>query len=242
MLKGIYMRFCIEESVFEMFPNFCRGIVTASDIDNSRACSEIEKLLIEQAEIVRQNPDVDPATHPRLLVWKDAYRNFRSNPNKFTPSIVFLAKQAKAGKPIRSISPAVDAFNVISLKYLVPCGGDDMDTVEDDVTLGRAASDETFAPIFKPDAVERPDAGEVIYVNRRTKKVLCRRWNWRNADFSKITSETKKMAVNVDGMLPVIDRGEIEKAAEELKQLLFLGCGGTISIHYLDSENPTLNL
>jgi DNA/RNA-binding domain of Phe-tRNA-synthetase-like protein len=242
MLRGIYMRFCIEESVFELFPNFCRGIVTASGIDNSRACPEIEELLIKQAEIVRQNPDVDPATHPRLLVWKDAYRNFGSNPNKFTPSIVFLAKQAKAGKPIRSISPAVDAFNVISLKYLIPCGGDDMDTVEDDVTLGRAASDETFAPIFKPDVVERPDAGEVIYVNRRTKKILCRRWNWRNADFSKMTPETRNIAVNVDGMIPVIDRGEIEQAAEELKQLLLLGCGGTISIHYLDAANPVLDL
>jgi len=242
MLRGIYMRFCIEEDVFELFPDFCRGIVTASGIDNTRACPEIEKLLIKQAEIVRQDPDVNPATHPRLLVWKDAYRNFGSNPNKFTPSIVFLAKQAKAGKPIRSISPAVDAFNVISLKYLIPCGGDDMDTVEDDVTLGRAASDEIFAPIFKPDAVERPDAGEVIYVNRRTKKVLCRRWNWRNADFSKITPETKNIAVNVDGMMPVIDRDEIEKAAEELKQLLLLGCGGMVSIHYLDASNPVLDL
>jgi DNA/RNA-binding domain of Phe-tRNA-synthetase-like protein len=236
------MRFCIEESVFKMFPDFCRGIVRASGIDNSGACPGIEKLLIEQAERVRQDPGVDPATHPRLLAWKDAYRKFGSNPNKFTPSILFLTKQAKAGKPIRSISPAVDAFNVISLKYLIPCGGDDMDTVEDDVTLGCAVSDETFAPIFKPEEVEHPDAGEVIYVNRRTKKVLCRRWNWRNADFSKIAPETKNIAVNVDGMMPAIGRAEIETAAEELRQLLLQGCGGTVSIHYLDARNPVLEI
>jgi DNA/RNA-binding domain of Phe-tRNA-synthetase-like protein len=236
------MRFCIEEDVFRMFPQFCRGIVAVAGIDNSRPCPEIERLLQEQAEKMRQDPAIDVASHPRLLAWKEAYRQFGSNPNKFTPSIVFLAKQVKSGKPVRSISPAVDAFNAISIKYLIPCGGDDMNAVEDDVTLGRAASDETFAPIFKPEEIEHPDPGEVIYVNRRTKRVLCRRWNWRNADFSKIAPETKNVAINVDGMMPAISRQEIEQAAEELGQLLHRCCGGSVSIRYLDAENREAEL
>ena len=231
------MRFCIEEGVFQMFPLFCRGIVIASGIDNSQSCPELTKLLQEQVEKMRQDSDIDLATHPRLLVWKEAYRKFGSNPNKHTPSIVFLTKQVKSGKPIRSISPAVDAFNLISIKHTIPCGGDDMDSVEEDVTLGQAVSDETFSPIFKPDEIGHPKPGEVIYVNRTTKRVLCRRWNWRNADFSKITPETKNLAVNVDGMLPSITRSEIEEAAEGLRQLLDRFCGGTISIHYLTAEN-----
>jgi DNA/RNA-binding domain of Phe-tRNA-synthetase-like protein len=236
------MRFCIEEGVFQMFPQFCRGIVVARGIDNSRPCSELVKLLQEQAEKMSQDPSMDPASHPRLLVWKDAYRKFGANPNKHTPSIVFLAKQVKSGKPIRSISPAVDAFNLISLKHTIPCGGDDMDSVEEDVTLGQAVSDEAFAPIFKPDEVEHPKPGEVIYVNRLTKRVLCRRWNWRNADFSKITPETKNLAVNVDGMMPSIDRSEIGEAAEGLKQLLDRFCGGTITIHYLGAQNREIDI
>jgi lysyl-tRNA synthetase class 2 len=185
---------------------------------------------------------MDLATHPRLLAWKEAYRQFGSNPNKFTPSIVFLAKQVKSGKSIRSISPAVDAFNLISIRHVIPCGGDDMNSVEGDVTLGRAMADETFAPIFKPEEIEHPDAGEVIYVNRRTKRVLCRRWNWRNADFSKILPETKNLAINVDGMQPAIDRPEIEEAAEALRQLLIQYCGGAVSIHYLEDRNREVEI
>jgi DNA/RNA-binding domain of Phe-tRNA-synthetase-like protein len=235
------MLFRIEADVFRMFPNFCRGIVMAAGIDNSRPCPELEDLLRKQEEALRQDPSVDPATHPRLLAWKDAYRQFGSNPNKFTPSIVFLAKQVKSGKTVRSISPAVDAFNIISLRHIIPCGGDDMNSVEGDVTLGRAVADETFAPIFKPEEIEHPDAGEVIYVNRRTQRVLCRRWNWRNADFSKITPETRNLAINVDGMMPTIGREEIEKAAEGLKQLLLQYCGGTIAIHYLDAHTREID-
>jgi DNA/RNA-binding domain of Phe-tRNA-synthetase-like protein len=231
------MRFCIEEEVFRMFPQFCRGIVVAAGVDNSRACPELEKLLREEEEKMRQDSAMDMATHPRLVAWKEAYRQFGSNPNKFTPSIVFLAKQVKSGKTVRSISPAVDAFNLISIRHMIPCGGDDMGSVEGDVTLGRAVSDETFAPIFKPEEIEHPEPGEVIYVNRRTKRILCRRWNWRNADFSKLAPETRNLAINVDGMMPSISRLEIEEAAEELKRLLIQFCGGTISVHYLDAQN-----
>jgi DNA/RNA-binding domain of Phe-tRNA-synthetase-like protein len=239
--KGFFMKFRIEEDVFLMFPRFCRGIVMAAGINNSRPCPELEDLLRKQEDAMRRDPAIDPTTHPRLLAWKDAYRQFGSNPNKFTPSIVFLAKQVKSGKTVRSISPAVDAFNIISLKHIIPCGGDDMNSVEGDVTLGRAVSDETFAPIFKPQEIEHPGPGEIIYVNRRTKRVLCRRWNWRNADFSKITPETGNLAVNVDGMIPAIDRKEIEAAAEGLKQLLLQYCGGTIVIHYLDAQNREID-
>jgi DNA/RNA-binding domain of Phe-tRNA-synthetase-like protein len=231
------MRFCIEEEVFRMFPQFCRGIVVATGADNSRPCPELEKLLREEQEKMRQDSAIDPATHPRLLAWKEAYRQFGSNPNKFTPSIVFLAKQVKAGKTVRSISPAVDAFNLISIRHVIPCGGDDMNSVVGDVTLGRAVSDETFAPIFKPEEVEHPEPGEVIYVNRGTGRILCRRWNWRNADFSKMTPETKNLAINVDGMLPAIGRSELEEAADELKQLLDKFCGGNISVYFLDAQN-----
>jgi len=236
------MRFSVEADVFQLFPQFCRGVVIATGADNSRSCPELEQLLREYEEKVREDRTIDIATHPRLLAWKEAYRKFGANPNKYTPSIVFLAKQTKAGKPLRSISPLVDAFNVISVKYLVPSGGDDIDTVVDDMTLGRAVSDETFAPIFKPEEVEHPETGEVIYVNRHSKRVMCRRWNWRNADFSKITPSTKNLAINVDGLLPAISRQEIEQAAGELGELILRYCGGTVSIRYLDAQNRETNL
>jgi DNA/RNA-binding domain of Phe-tRNA-synthetase-like protein len=214
----------------------------ASGIDNTRACPEIEGLMREQEGKVRLDPAVDPATHPRLVAWKQAYLKFGANPNKFTPSIIFLAKQLKAGKPLRSISPAVDVFNTISIRYLVPSGGDDLDAVNGDLTLGRAVSDETFAPLFKPEEVEHPEAGEIILVNRQSKRVLCRRWNWRNADFSKITPQTRNLAINVDGMIPAISRREIEQAAEELGQMLVRCCGGSVTIRYLDAQHPQSEL
>lgn len=236
------MRFCIEEEVFRLFPQFCRGIIIATGIDNSRPSAEAERLLREQETKLREDSSIDLATHPRLAAWKDAYRKFGANPNKFTPSIVFLAKQVKSGKSIRSISPAVDIFNTISMRHLVPCGGDDMNRIDGDATLGCAQGDETFAPIFKPEEIERPEPSEVIYVNRLTNRVMCRRWNWRNGDFSKMTESTARLAINVDGMGPSIDRGELTLASESLRELLLRFCGGNATIHYLDADNPAATI
>ncbi len=136
--------------MFELFPEFCRGIVVAKGIDNTRTSAELEALMKEQEAALRADPKVEPATHPRLAVWNQAYLKFGANPKKFTPSIVFLAKQLKAGKPLRSISPVVDVFNTISIKYIVPSGGDDLDSVTGDVILARAVSDERFSPCSSP--------------------------------------------------------------------------------------------
>ena len=111
------MRFCIEQEIFSMFPNFCRGVVNkmAAGIDNSRPCPELETLLKEQEEKMRRDPGMDLARRIReLRHGRRRYRRFGSNPNKFTPSIVFLAKQANPKLSVRFISPAVDAFNYIS--------------------------------------------------------------------------------------------------------------------------------
>ena len=166
---------------------------------------------------MRHDPAMDLATHPRLARMEGSLSPVRLQSEQIYAIDRVPGQTGEIRKTVRSISPAVDAFNCISLKYVIPCGGDDMDSVEGDVTLGRAVSDETFAPIFKPEEIEHPDQGEVIYVNRRTKRVLCRRWNWRNADFSKILPGTRNLAINVDGMLPAIGRSEIEAGRRRIE-------------------------
>lgn len=197
------MKYCIAPEVLRMFPDFHRGVVVASHAENGPSDPEILSSLRGLEKKIK-NGQLDLAADPRLKVWEDAYVKFGSNPKKYTPSIVFLVSRIKEGRSTRSISTIVDLFNIISLRYLIPCGGDDIDTVEGDLTLGIATGKETFAPLFKPDAVEHPSPGEVIFFNQKSGRVFCRRWTWRNADFSKITEQTNNLVINVDGLGPAV--------------------------------------
>jgi lysyl-tRNA synthetase class 2 len=233
------MNYRIMPEVFQLFPDFYRGVVVAGNAKNGPSDPEILSSLLGLEEKIK-NEHLDLASDPRLKIWEDAYVKFGSNPKKYTPSINFLVSRIKEGKSIRSISTIVDLFNIVSLRYLVPCGGDDVDTVEGDLTLGIATGKEIFAPLFKPDAVEHPSPGEVIFFNQKSGRVFCRRWTWRNADFSKITEQTNNLIINVDGLGPAVPRERIVAATAELTGLLQKYCGATSRAHILDCGNPAM--
>lgn len=232
------MLYRIEAEIFDRFPHFYRGVVVARGIDNSRDDAYPTQLLREQEERIRTTFGEPSSGHPRLAAWQEAYRSFGADPAKHTPSIVFLVQRVCQGKPIANISPVVDLFNGISLKHLLPVGGDSVDELAGDLTLGLARGTEAFSSLARPRSVENPEPGEVIYVNRHSNRVLCRRWNWRNAAFSKITRDTRCAVLNIDGLTSAVDRREIEEATEELALRILRSCQGMVATYYLDRRRP----
>lgn len=237
------MRYSIDDAIFDMFPQYCRGVVVAHGFDNSTPVTELTRMLDEETGKVAADPSVTASTHPKLTPWQDAYRRLGANPSKETPSICFLVNQVKAGKRIRSISPIVDIFNIFSLRLLIPCGGDDLLSLEGgDLKLCFATGSEVFSPLFKPTAIEHPVPGEVIYMTPQTNRVLCRRWNWRNADFSKILPQTANVVINLDAMLPHISRDEVAEAAIAMAALIQTQCGGNATSTVLDRNKSSLEI
>ncbi len=231
----------VENKIFEIFPTFTRGVLIATDVNNHRFEPDLHRLL--SCAVADANRSLSVSEQERLSIWDEVYRRFGSDPDKFTPSIRFLYEQIRRGKASRPISNIVDIFNIISLRWIVPCGGDDLGALGgDDLRLGFAVGDETFAPLFKPSKIEHPTVGEVIYYSAPTKRIMCRRWTWRNADFSKIRPETNVVAINVDMMSPPFTQVDLHTALHDLADLVLQFCGGNISIHVLDQSSPKFSL
>jgi DNA/RNA-binding domain of Phe-tRNA-synthetase-like protein len=228
-------RYLVEQEIVHLFPAFRRGVVIATQLNNRSSESDLGPLIVEAAKSAlsfETEPD-------RISVWKDAYLKLGVDPNKYTPSIKFLYDQSRKGKPPRSISKIVDVMNLVSLRWMAPCGGDDLKAIlPGDLKLGLAQGDESFAPLFKATSFDNPLEGEVIYYTPQTKKVMCRRWTWRNADFSKITPETTAVAINIDIMAPPFSEKDIEAALAEVAGLLEHYCGGHTVRHQLHPGAP----
>jgi len=163
------------------------------------------------------------------------------NPNKFPPSIANLVKRTRSGKDLPFVNRLVAIFNVVSLKHRIPCGGDDLAGVTGDVMLMPATGDEIYEPLGNPEAVERPNPGEIILADTGRRTVFCRGWCWKNGDPSKITRESRLVAINLDAQPPV-DLRTLGQAAEELSGLLAAHCGGTAETHLLEPGNPSFEL
>ena len=127
----------------------------------------------------------------------------------------------------------VDITNYLSLLHLVPMGGDDLTPVEGDIVLRFARGDEPFSPL---GSGERQTArqGEVIYAD--DKDVLCRRWNWRESEKTKMTDATRDVLLVAEGLPPVTE-GNIRGIVHDLRDRIRAHCGGEIETGVLTAAH-----
>ncbi len=226
----------IKDSLFDLFPDFHRGIIVIENIENHQLVDHVKILLQEQIDAPKK---VDQNDH-RLQIWNQAHLAFGSNPNKYPPSIKSLIKRIQKNPELPYINTVVALFNYISIKYCLPCGGDDMDGVTGDFTLGFADGTETFQPLGT-DKTETPTKGEVIYYDSATKNVMCRRWNWRNGERTKIETSTKRLVINIDCLLPGFSKTAI-RARDELAGLLEAHCQAALKTDALHAGKQVVEL
>ena len=233
------MKDIVSSEVLAKFPDYVRGVVIARGVDNSGEKQQLVELMRKVGQEATQNEALqDIKNHPRIAPWRQAYSDFGTNPNKFYCSIESLGRRARRGDQLPYINTLVALFNYFSMKHIVPSGGDDLDSAEGDLHLTLAKGDEPFTPLGS-EAIEYPPPGEVIYVDNS--KVMCRRWNWRQGDQTKLSPATSNVAINVD-CLPPVSKNEAKAITGELAQLVREFCGGEVNYFLLDATQNEVEI
>ncbi len=230
----------IDPVIFSQYPGFVLGVVVVHDIDNTGNLDILQKWLKDRIEKLQQDIAPDAiASHPHIAPWRHAYKQFGSNPKKYLSSIENLVTRSLKKGELPHINTAVDIYNLISLKYLLPAGGEDLSTIVGDIQL-RIAGDAEKAIVLLGDTAARvPDVGEVMYADGNG--AICRRWNWKEAERTKITPSTKD-AVFVLELLPSVKKQVLDAAINELGHLLVTYCGGTASTVIMDEHTTQVVL
>lgn len=225
------MKFKVNPKIFEDFDKPLIGVIIAKGINNQNDNPQIQKFLRGAETTLREKlKDVEISGHPNIAPWRETYRKFGSKPRDFRCSAEALTKVVLRGSEIKKISPLVDLYNLISIKYILPVGAEDLDKMQGDLELTFADGREDYIPLGEEEN-DPPQKGEVIY--KDDVGVICRRWNWREGDRTKITKETKNAIVVLESIAPI----PIKEAVEELAELIKKYCGGQISIYYLDKDS-----
>ena len=237
------MRIEIAPEVFALFPDYVRHVLVVRGADNSRELPELAELLLEEQRRIRENDAFeDVKQHPLIASWRDAFQAFGVNPNKCPPSIANLIKRVRGGKDLPYVNSLVAIFNVVSMRHVLPAGGDDLDAVKGDIRLTPARGNENYTPLGSPDQREHPNPGEIVLLdtgnegNEGNEEVFCRAWCWKNGDVSKIEAGTRNVAINIDA-LPPKSAEEGKKAATETMELVKRFCGGEVGLYRLESSN-----
>lgn len=230
------MLFRVEPSFWSLFPDARIGVIVVRGVDNTRNAAACAALLADAvAGAARTVGEAEMATHPAIAPWREAYRAFGIKPAKQRSSIENLLRSAVAGN-VRSINPLVDLYNTVSLRHLLPCGGEDLDAIAGDIRLTRAAGGEQFVPLGSAEP-QPPQPGEVIY--RDDAGVICRAWNWREAERTKLTERTTDAFLCIEA-LPPADKVALHAACASLASLVTDHLGSTAMTAILTMREPEI--
>jgi DNA/RNA-binding domain of Phe-tRNA-synthetase-like protein len=230
----------VSEKIFRIFPETIIGVIVFQDIDNSGEKAEVlAGLRQEETRIMERFRGVAVPDHPQIAPWREAYRKFGAKPKDYPSSVENLVRRVLKGHQLPHINRIVDIYNTISLRHILPVGGEDLDQIEGDVELTFAAENEPPVKLLGESEVRPPKPGEVIYKDRMG--AICRRWNWKEADRSKFTEQTRNGILVIEG-LPPVDHSLVAQALNELAALVKSYCGGSSKNGIADASNAELML
>jgi len=225
------MKFKIDSKIFEKFPELNIGLVIAKNIDNKGINNKIIELIRNKERDIINNFSKDILSENlKLNSWRKAYSSFGAK--KYRCSVENLYRMILDDVELKHINKIVDIYNYISIKHVIPVGGDDLDKIDGDLELTFAKGNEKFVQLNSSE-IDHPKKEEVIY--KDDKEVTCRRWNWRECDKSKMTEATKNVILVVEGLPPFI-KDDIKDILDEMSLLVKDVCCGEIKKIVLDRE------
>ncbi len=231
------MKFIVEKSFWEVFPQAKIGVVICKGLDNSEEGNPKYAKMLEEAAIKAQVhvTNEEFSKNDVIQTWRNAFQQFKTKKGARC-SIEALLKRAKNGNSVGSINPLVDIYNAVSLEFGVPCGGEDLSKIVGDIRLTKAIGDEEFITLGNGES-EPPYVDEIVY--KDDAGVMCRCWNWREAVRTMLTEETKDSfmcieCVNEDHL----DR--FNNALETLSHKVSECLGADCSIHILGCNHTEI--
>lgn len=232
-------KFIVEDDFWNLFSNARIGTVVCHGIDNSIKDKDKYKDMIynSEKEALKHLKNEEFSSNEVIKVWREAFQKFKTKKGARS-SIEALLKRVHNGNHLGTINPLVDIYNSISLRYGLPCGGEDIDTFVGDIRLTKAVGNENFITLGTGENAS-PYEGEIVY--KDNEGAICRCWNWRESVRTMLTEDTKNAFLCIE----LIDERrlkEFENALEDLAKKVQDDLGGTCNISILDINNKEVSI
>lgn len=231
-------KFIIKDDFFEIFKDAKIGVVLCKNVDNTIKEEDKYLKLLEESEkeAFKYFIEEDFSKNSVVAVWREAYTKFKTKKGARS-SIEALLKRVNKGNHIGTINPLVDIYNSISLKYALPCGGEDIDKFEGNLLLTKAIGNEEFYTYGEDSENDPPYPNEIVY--KDDLGAICRCWNYRESKRTLLTEDTK----NAFMIIELVDINRIDdfnKALNELSNLIKANLNAETKIEILDINNKEI--
>ncbi len=211
--RTIMQTVTVDKNFWELFPEAQLYTLVVNNMDNHAHDLALYQELLKEAFKASEKFLVEDDFKENFVIseWRDIFTQFKKKKGARS-SIEALLKRVTQGKELAPINPLVDIYNSISLRYGVPCGGEDLDKINGDLHLGLAKGGEDFYPLGAQKS-EPALPQEIIYYD--LDGAICRSLNWREAQRTMLTEETTNAILVIEAVTP----SQQERSLEAIQEL-----------------------
>lgn len=206
------------------YPSASVGYAIIHGVTIRKSDSGLEKekdaVLAQYADLTMEKIEA----FPEIRSYRNMYKSMGVDLHSRRPSPEALLRRISEGKKLYTVNTCVDAYNVVVMKHRVSLGAFDLDRMELPIALHIAKGGETIDLLGVKDTTTIAK-GEVFYADRKGPFNLD--YNWRDAERTKITEQTKNIILNVDGVYEV-DEKAVARSLREAIKLITKYCGGEV--------------
>ncbi len=188
----------IDNSVREEFTGIKTGFIVVENVIVSKNNSELEKLKeVVSSKVKNQfKNQSEIKENTNIKGFRELYKAFGADPNSTLNSAEALMRRVVKGKGIYNINNVVDTYNVTSIEFAIPMAAYNLDAVDAPIILRKAEEKDQITKILEEKPTDVPK-GSLCYSDKTG--VICMNYNYRDSDRTKITNETDRIIVFVDG-------------------------------------------
>jgi DNA/RNA-binding domain of Phe-tRNA-synthetase-like protein len=212
----------------------CIGIINNLHVGKENV--RIQKLKKAVYKEVRTKYNIETLKdNPTVRAYRDFYWKLDVDPTKTRPSGEALLRRVLHGKELPCISTVVDAYNLASMKTIIPISGFGKDRLNPPFQIRFAKNGEAFTGIGMNKPVALTDKMVVL---ADEKQILCI-YPYRDSDHTKITRQTKNVLVVGYGA-PGITGQQLKETLETTILYIKLVSGGeTETIKVFETQSKS---
>ncbi|MEM3626532.1 MAG: phenylalanine--tRNA ligase beta subunit-related protein [Candidatus Bathyarchaeia archaeon] len=212
--------------VSSKYPGLLLGVGVISRVHFAKDNEQIQQLKKTVYGEVKAKYKIETLKdNPIVRAYRDFYWRLGIDPTKTRPSGEALLRRVLHGEELPTISAAVDAYNLASMKTIIPLSGFDGDRISPPLQVRFARNGENFLGIGMNKPITLTDK---MLVLADEKQVLCI-YPYRDSDHTKITEKTQNIIIVGYGA-PGITEQQVSEAVETTLEYIKKVSGGEIEM------------
>ena len=214
----------IDHDVSSRFVGMSFAVAVIKNVLIKKQVKELEKDKKEVLEKIGKLTTEDISLYSTIQAYRKLFKSFGIDWHSRRPSPEALLRRIALGKGLYTVNTLVDAYNLAVLESKIGLGSFDLSEIALPVTLRFAKEGETIH-LLGDDSPTIIKNEELVYADQ--KQIITLDLNYRDANNTKVTEETKNIILFSDGA-PGISAEEVMKGLEKGIEYILKYCGGTV--------------